>query len=193
MLLRTKVELGVAVVILAAATLFLNEYIHQRENAAAYKATAEAKQELVKQSNDTIAALRADFETRFAALEKQKQQVVIQPSQAPQVIHDYLPTSTPIQQTAAITKDTLPDAPVAILTKQNEIDLAQKGIACQQCAIENASLKGQMAEKDKIIVADTEQLKAANQALKGGTKMKRFVRAVEYIGIGAGIGYAAHR
>jgi hypothetical protein len=193
MTISHKVTAIVAGIIFVLGAIFLYGYVQEQKARAAFEAEAKVRQEEQAKSADQIKALQRQMENALSALEAQKQTVIRQPQQAPQIIREFLPTSTPIQQTVPVTKEMLPETPVAVLTKQNELDLAQYALTCKQCDVERESLKSQAVEKDKIILSQTEELKAAKTAVKGGTKKQRFVTALKWIVVGGAIGYAAHR
>lgn len=191
MTLARKLELIGAAVVLLICLIFLYSWIGEREARARYEMEAKVRAEEQAKSAGQVKAFQSQLQTVLASLEAQKQQVVRQPQQAPQIIHDLIPT--PIQQTAQITPQTPQDAIVATLTKQNEVELAQFALGCKQCSEERQSLKLQMAEKDKIIDSQGIELRAAKVAIKGGTKMQRVVTAIKWIGLGLAIGYGVHR
>jgi len=190
---QRKAELIGAAVILIAAFVFLVGYIRERERIAAFEAETKVREQLQADAKKEIEQIRASMQAQIDALARQKQQVISQPQLAPQVIKEYVPFTSPLQQTQEITKQAPPDAPSAILTKQQEVELAQFALNCKQCDVERDGLNSQMAEKDKIIASQAEELKQAKTVIKGGTKKQRFIRTLEALAIGGAIGYAAHR
>jgi cell division protein FtsL len=190
MALRTKIEAALAAVILVAGLVFLAGYIREREQKAAFEAKAQVLESSIKDSQARVDSLEKSMKEQLAALDAKKQQLIQQPQMAPQIIREYIPTSTPIQQTAPITKDTLPDAPVATLTRQNETDLAQFGLQCNACETERNTLKAQVIEKDKAILAQKTEIAAAKVAIKGGTKKSRFLKTLKLVGCAAAGGAA---
>lgn len=138
----------------------------------------------------------ATLQSKIEGLEKQKTAVVVQPSAAPQIIHDYLPTSTPIVQTVPITSKTLPDAPVAQLTSRNEQDLAVDAISCKECTAKSAELEAESKEKDAEIKTLTAERDKAVLTAKGGSVFHRMLGVLKVAacaGLGAGAGARVNR
>jgi hypothetical protein len=170
-------------------------YVHESKNKGQELAElktfiAQKEADRNKQDADAKAALAA-AQARIEELEKQKQQVITQPALAPQIIREYIPTSTPIQQTAPITKDTLPDAPIAQLTLKNEQDLAAFALTCKQCDTERDALKKTIATKENDIQTLTEERDKAVQTSQGGSVWHRVTKIMKVsacAGLGAGAG-----
>jgi hypothetical protein len=129
---------------------------------------------------DSAAAARE----QIAALDKQKQLVIQQPAQAPTIIREQIPFSVPIAQTAPITKETLPDAPVAQLTRQQEQELATYALSCKQCAVDREALTGQVSLQQQEIDRQKVELDAAMKAAKGGSVWQRAKRNGKWAAIG---------
>jgi hypothetical protein len=170
-------------------------YVHESKNKG--KELAELKVFIEQREADRNKrdaedkALLAAVNAKIDALEKQKQQVMVQPAMAPQVIREYVPTSTPIQQTAPITKDTLPDTPVAQLTLKQEQELAAFGISCKQCITERDALKQSLDKKEQDIKDLKAERDKAVETAKGGSVWHRVGRVLKVsacAGLGAGAG-----
>jgi hypothetical protein len=170
-------------------------YVHESKNKG--QELAELKTFIAQKETDR-AKLDAEDKAQLAAanakieaLEKLKQTVQQNPSTAPQVIHDYIPMTTPIQQTAPITKDTLPDAPVATLTLKQEQDLATFGLSCKQCTTDNDALKKDLATKTADLATVTAERDKALQTASGGSVWHRVTKIMKVsacAGLGAGAG-----
>jgi hypothetical protein len=175
-------------------------YVHESKNKGQELADlktfiAQKEADRNKSDADSRAALAA-AQAKIEELEKQKQQVIAQPALAPQIIREYVPTSTPIQQTAPITKDTLPDAPVAQLTLKNEQDLASFALTCKQCNTERDALKQTIATEENDIKTLTEERDKALQTASGGSVWHRVTKIMKVsacAGLGAGAGTTVHK
>jgi hypothetical protein len=171
--------------------LFVHETRNKGQDIAELKAyIAQQETDRANRDSDNKAALAA-ANVRIQSLENLKQQVISQPATAPQIIHDYIPTSTPIQQTAPVTQSTLPDAPVAVLTKRNEQDLAEFGLTCSQCSTERDALKATVATQTKDIQTLTAERDKALSTANGGSIFKKTFTVLKLsacAGLGAGAG-----
>jgi hypothetical protein len=65
----------------------------------------DAQKSDIEKLEQSIGDARKAAQEQIAALEQQKQLVIQQPSQAPTIIREQIPFSTPIVQTAPIRKD----------------------------------------------------------------------------------------
>jgi flagellar biosynthesis GTPase FlhF len=149
-------------VVLAALLLFVGtSYLqHVKEDARA-AAIDEMKHKDEAESKDAEKQALAQLAAELSAIKQQKQLVVEQPAQAPTIIRETIPFSQPIAQTAQITKDTLPDAPVAQLTSRQEQELATFGLTCKECELAKATDEKVIAEKDKQLADKDAEIKAA--------------------------------
>jgi hypothetical protein len=151
------------------------------------------KIEISRLEDESKAAYEATMK-KLADLEQQKAQVIKAPSEAPEVLarllHELNPQASPIQQTAPVTKEMPPDAPSAVLTKQNQIDLAGAALTCKQCFLEKEQLKAEVQTQAEIIDRQETELAAAMKAAKGGSVWQRTKTILKWGGIGGAIGYA---
>jgi hypothetical protein len=134
--------------------------------------------------------LKASAQAQISALEKQKQTVISAPAQAPTIIREVLPQ---FQQTQPLTKETLPDAPSATLSKQDELNLAQYILTCKQCGVERDELQAEVKANQEIIERQKTELASAMKSAKGGTVWQRTKTIVKWGAIFGGIGYVAGR
>ena len=140
-----------------------------------------------------IAAARNASQAQIAELEREKNSVAGNPSRAPEVIRELVPMQSPIQQTAPISPHSPPDAPSAVLTKQQEVDLAQYALACKACSVERDELKRQSEDQEQIISRERLEIDAAKRSAKGGSLLQRTVRIAKWGAIFGGIGYVIGR
>lgn len=131
------------------------------------------------------------------AISQQKAQIIKVPSEAPDVLAQLLremnPKAAPIQQTAPITKEMAPDAPSAVLTKQNQIDLAEAALTCKQCFLEKSQLQSEVADQQKVIDGQKTELAAAVKASKGGSIWQRSKTILKWAAIGFAAGVVIDR
>lgn len=188
-----KIYAIVIVVVVVFALILGTVAVSHFKDDARRDAVIDAQKSGIAELAQRISESKAEAQARISELEKQKQTVVQQPQQAPQIIRELIPTSQPIQQTAPLTREMAPDAPSAILTKQQEIELAQFATGCKQCSVERDQLKQQVADQTGIIDKQKIELAAAMKTAKGGSVWKRTVRIVKWTAIAAGVGYVMGR
>lgn len=169
------------------------------------KVKDEARREAVIASQQTeitklqskITEDQQQLKEEIAAVQQQKATVIREPSQAPEIISSLLrqlnPKAAPVQQTAPITKETLPDAPTAVLTKQNQLDFAEAALSCKQCFLENQHYQVQLSDQQQIIDRNKVELSAALKAAKGGSFWQRTGRVAKWGAIFGAIGYTIGR
>ena len=140
-----------------------------------------------------IAVARSDVLARIAALDIQRKALAATPQRAPEIIRELVPMQTPIQQTAALTPKSPPDAPSAVLTKQQEVDLAQYALSCKQCSLERDQLQNEVRDQLEIISRQKVEVDAAKRSAKGGSVWQRAVRIAKWGAIFGGVGYVIGR
>jgi hypothetical protein len=177
------IAVAIAVVIVAIAGKQYGDY---ERSVAARETTIASQNSDIAELKHSIDAEHAIAQKQIDVLASQSKAVVAQPAQAPLIIRETIPLSEPLQQTAPITIDTLPDAPVAQITKQQEIELAQFGNSCKACSIEREQLLSQVAKQKDIISRKQIQLTAAENVAKGGTLVKRTLKVLKVAGCAAG-------
>lgn len=173
-------------ILVVGGWLFLHEWRGKAGDLKSMQDFIAQEQKDFDQQTDANRQIQDGLQKQLAQIAQQKQQIITVPSSAPQIIHDTIPLSTPIQQTAPITKDTLPDAPVAQLTLKNEQDLAQFALSCKECNDKFVALQAQDANKDAQIKDLTAQRDDAIKTAKGGSVLKRFSRWAIPVGCAAG-------
>lgn len=159
-------------------------------------ATARQTQASVdKQSDDATKAALAQAQQNNSTLQKQlasantqAQQVALINRLADTHLEVQAPQPTPGQ------KPLVQEAPQVVLPSS---ELPQVAAAATQCAedknqvaadtVQIAAQKDQITARDKTIASQG----AAITQLKGGSKLKRFIKDAEYVGIGIGVGYIA--
>jgi len=147
----------------------------------------------IGQLEQRIAAARNDALTQIAALESQRKALPSMPQRAPEVIRELVPMQSPIRQTAPLTPKSPPDAPSAVITKQQEIELAQYALLCKQCSVERDQLQGEVKDQQQIISRQNVELDAARRSATGGSVWQRTVRIAKWGAIFGGLGYVIGR
>ena len=140
-----------------------------------------------------MAAARSETQAQIAELDRRRVTLAATPLQAPQIIRELVPMQSPIQQTAPLSPQAPPDAPSAVLTKQQEVELAQYAITCKECAVERDQLKQQVTDQQQIISRQTLEMDAAKKSAKGGSVWQRTVRIAKWGAIFGGLGYVVGR
>lgn len=140
-----------------------------------------------------VVATREQAQAQIATWERQRKDLVNTPERAPEVIRELVPLRTPIQQTAASASSAAPDAPSAVLSKGQEVDLANYAIACKECSLAREELEQQSKDQQEIIDRQKIEIDAAKKAAKGGSVWQRAVRIAKWGAVFGGIGYVMGR
>jgi hypothetical protein len=140
-----------------------------------------------------ITAARSAAQAQIAALERERQALAHTPERAPEIIRQLVPMQTPLQQTAPITAQSPPDAPSAVITKRQEIDLAQYALACKQCTTERDQLAQETKSDAELIARQKLEIDAARKSSKGGSVWQRTVRIAKWGLVFGGLGYVLGR
>jgi uncharacterized coiled-coil protein SlyX len=182
-----KIYIPAIVVLIVLAVLIGSAWSAHVKDEARRDAVIHEQEKTIADLHEAMDKRQAELKQQLSELEGRKQSVIKVPSSAPQIIREMIPT--PIQQTAAIEKDTLPNAPVAVLTKQNEIDLAQFALGCKECDTRLQAVEADKADQTKQIAALTTERDTAMKAAKGGSVLQRFRRNAKWFVIGGLAGY----
>jgi hypothetical protein len=156
-------------------------------------AVLEAQKSDIAGLEQRIATARSEALAQIAALDGQRRSLSSAPQRAPEVIRELVPLQLPIQQTAPLTPNSPPDAPSAIITKQQEVELAQYALSCRQCSVERDQLQGQVKDQQEIVLRQKVELNAATKSAKGGSVWQRTVRIAKWGAIFGGLGYVVGR
>jgi hypothetical protein len=140
-----------------------------------------------------MTAAQSEARAQIAELERQRQTVSVVPSRAPEIIRELVPMQSPMQQTAPSSASSPPDAPSAMLTRQQEVDLAQYALTCKECSIRRDQLEGQVKDQQEIISRQKLEIDAAEKSAKGGSVWQRTVRIAKWGAIFGGVGYVIGR
>jgi|SRR6185437_2470984 len=140
-----------------------------------------------------IAEARNAAQTQIAALEREREAVSHAPERAPEIIRQLVPLQTPIEQTAPITTKSPPDAPSAVITKQQEVDLAQYALSCKECATERDELRHETKNDADVITRQKLEIAAAKKSAKGGSVWQRSLRIAKWGLVFGGLGYVLGR
>lgn len=197
MQIRTILELSAGGLALVGAW----GYVQEREAGARLQATLEVqKQTLAQLQSDrdkhaaddarrdaATAQMVQSWQQTVAQLRTPQQQVQWSQQQLADALRGIQITLNPKtgEAVATLPAATLPDLP-KVIEQCRECDLK---LTTAQADL--ASRQQQMDLADKQIQALKTERDAAVTAAKGGTKWQRTVRALKWLGIGAGVGYVA--
>jgi hypothetical protein len=170
-----------------------NAYGNYERAQAARDATIATQNSDISQLKNKIAVDESTAQAQIDVLAKQSKSLASHPDQAAVIIRGTVPFSTPLQQTAPITIDTLPDAPVGHITKQQEIELAQFGNSCKECSIERDQLQSQVNDQQQIIDRQKQEIAAAERVSKGGSIVHRTLTIAKWVVVAGATGYIAGR
>ena len=165
---------------------------HVRDDARR-DAILEAQKNDIAGLQQNVAATREQAQEQIAQWERQRKNLVDTPSRAPEVIREVVPMQTPIQPKVPSASATAPDAPSAVLSKQQEVDLANYAIACKECSLARDQLEQETKDQQQIIDRQQLEIDAAKKAAKGGSVWQRAVRIAKWGAVFGGIGYVMGR
>lgn len=140
-----------------------------------------------------IAEARNAAQAQIAALERDRQTLSRAPERAPEIIRQLVPMQAPLQQTTPITAQSPPDAPSAVITKQQEVDLAQYALSCKECTTERDELRQETKNDADVIARQKLEIEAAKKSAKGGSVWQRSLRIAKWGLVFGGLGYVLGR
>jgi hypothetical protein len=140
-----------------------------------------------------MATARNEVAAKIADITHQRRTLPVAPARAPEIIRELVPMQSAIRQTAPLTSHSPPDAPSAIITKQQEVELAQYALTCKECTLERDQLRVEVKDQQEIISRQQIEIEAAKKSAKGGTVWQRTVRIAKWGAIFGGLGYAIGR
>lgn len=189
-----KFKVAIAVSAIVILTWGIIQYVSHSADEAAMQATIstlEQQNKLLKEDraklSEMIVAVRDDADKRIAELEKQKPKT---PEQAIRIVHDVLPQAQ-LQQ--------LPDAPSRLSAADAKtladfkIEFEKLRVDVEALRKENLGLKQQADIDQKTIANITQERDVAVKTAKGGSWLRRTMRAGKYIGLGIGLGLTLSR
>jgi hypothetical protein len=165
---------------------------HVRDDARR-DAVLETQKKDIVDLEQSITAARSAAQSQVAEWEQQRKQLATTPSRAPELIRELIPMQTPIQQTSSSANQAVPDAPSAVLSRQQEVDLAQYAVGCKECSIERDQLAQEVKDQQEIVSRQKTELDAAKKAAKGGSLWQRTVRIAKWGAIFGALGYVMGR
>lgn len=179
--------------LLGAVVLFLVWLWHDTKihDAAALQAVAQAKASQASEDREAQAATQAanaNLQKQNTALQKQLSAAKTAAQQAQLVntqdgTHILVPTETPTLQSENPSQATLPLTDLPILAKDST-DCSEAQNQVEADKVQFAADKTQISSRDKTIADQGVEI----TTLQGGSHWKRFVKAMEYVGIGIVIG-----
>jgi hypothetical protein len=140
-----------------------------------------------------IAEARNAAQAQIAELERERQALSRAPERVPEIIRQLVPMQTPIQQMGPITAQAPPDAPSAVITKQQEVDLARYALSCKECATERDELEEETKNDADVIARQKLEIEAAKESAKGGSVWQRSLRIAKWGLVFGGLGYVLGR
>lgn len=165
---------------------------HVRDDARR-DAVLETQQNDIAGLEQRIVEARDQAQAQIAALERDRQTLARTPERAPEIIRQLVPMQSPLQQTAPLTAQSPPDAPSAVITKQQEIDLAQYALACKECTTQRDELMQETRNDTEVIARQKVEIEAAKKSAKGGSVWQRSLRLAKWGVVFGGLGYVLGR
>jgi len=192
---------GVAAVVLVAA-IGLHEHDAKVREQAVAAATEAAQATYQKQVAAEIAALERKMSDRDAAYQKEvstlnaRIQTAASPQQIAQLVSQLMGLKTPVQiVTPPATSGNPNPQPIAQVSLSEAPQVKAYVLECETCKTQLPKIQSDLADREKQIQLAKQQIESITKqrdgyrtAAKGGTLWQRTVRALEYLGIGAGVG-----
>lgn len=188
-----KLYLSVIATLLAGTVLIGSAWREHVRDDAKRDAVLETQKTDIAGLQQSVAAAREQAQAQIADWERQRKELLTIPAHASEVIRQLVPLQTPIQQAAASGTSVAPDAPSAVLSKQQEVDLANYAIACKECSLARDQLEQQTKDQEQIIDRQELEIDAAKKAAKGGSGWQRAVKIAKWGAVFGGIGYVMGR
>src|SRR5947199_578425 len=188
-----KIYLGSIVVLCLGAVIVGGAWREHVRDEARRDAVIDAQKSDVASLEQRIAAAKQEVQTQIAELEGRGTSLPADPARAPQIIRELVPMQSPIQQSTPLTPQSPPDSPSAVLTKQQEVELAQYALTCKECSLERDELQQQTKDQQEIIARQKREIEAAKKSAKGGSLWQRTVRIAKWGAIFGGVGYVVGR
>lgn len=196
MLLRTKLEIGGAILALVLIALLVSSAREARKDAAAMKATLASQTKVVAAATKDEEVRDKAVEKTVAALEDTKKRTQT-PLQALSGLPTVIPLPIPLipapieQESQGSARQGLPESPGAVIPAGDLKPLYDFGIACQECQAKLDAATKDRADDAVKLAAVTKERDAAIVAAKGGKFWTRVKRSAKWLAIGIGVGAAA--
>jgi len=149
-------------------------------------------QETIKEAKASIEERDKELSSQNAALEKANSDAKTSAQQAA-LISSLVGTQKPIIVQAPPPGQNTPPSGNLVVPAEDTAQLTTFVTKCKECDNTNKvliqNLETTQSEVNSLIT-ETNAQKAEITALKGGSRWHRFVKAVEYVGIGVGVGAA---
>lgn len=188
-----KLYLSIFAVLFLAVAIVGGAWRDHVRDDARRDAVLETQKSDIAELEQRISAARTDAQAQIAEWERQRKELAIKPAQAPQVIRELIPMQTPIEAPTPAPGKTAPEAPSAVLSRQQELDLAQYAVSCKECSVERDQLQQQVKDQNEVIARQKVEIDAAKKSAKGGSVWQRTVRIAKWGAIFGGVGYVIGR
>lgn len=197
-------RIAVAVAGLGMGALLLSEYTaHVRADAQA-QATIQVQATVQKGLQEQLNALQKSLADREANFQQQmrttqgKFQQAATPSQLAELTRQLMSLKQPIEITMpAPTKENPNPQPIAQVSLSDAPQVKAYLSECETCKLQVPKLQADLADREKQAQLAQQQIDslktqrdAAIKEAKGGNWLHRTVKAIKYLGIGAGAGAA---
>jgi hypothetical protein len=80
-----------------------------------------------------------------------------------------------------------------MITKQQEVDLAQYALSCKECTTERDELRQEQKNDADVIARQKLEIEAAKKSAKGGSVWQRSLRVARWGLVFGGLGYVLGR
>jgi hypothetical protein len=192
--LRSKIEIGAGILILAALGIIAGSYVSAKRDAAKLQATLATQNTVIADAGKRETARDAALKESIAQIEELKKKTTT-PAAVIRALPSVLPLPVPItiqapapgKPGAEVDLTNLP----ATLPAADIKPLFDFAANCQECQKKLAAAAGDKADDAIKIGALTKERDDAVTAFKGGSKWTRIKKAAKWAAIGAAMGAAA--
>lgn len=201
---ETKLKIALVIIALAAMTLLIAGWLEARNAEEKAEATSEQQALIIKQANDSIAALQKQEAAREAAtaIQLADLQSKFNQAQSPQQIATLVAQVMGLKQpviitTPAATPQNPNPQPIAQVPTSDAPQVKAYVQACEACKVQLPAVQAQVESLQSQQKLAGQQLSAmqnerdAWQKAAKGTWWTNTKRAAKFLAIGAGVGAAA--
>jgi hypothetical protein len=201
MTLRTWLKLAAALIALVAGVSVYFAWRASQREQAQLKAELQATQKALtdadarqKARNADLAKILAGFNAKKAAIQKPEQVVKALPEvlPLPTPILDGIAGSAGVAKAPGSAKASVPTPNSNVLMPTADLKpLYDFAVDCQECRAQLSAAQANLADEQTKTKALTKERDSALQAAKGGSVLRRVVRAAKWFVIGAAAGAVA--
>lgn len=199
MTITTWIRIGIAVVAVALGTGAFVEWRSERRAQIELQAELKATKQALADAGAQQQARESDLNKVLAQINEQKA-TVKKPAEIVKALPEVLPLPKPLEieeqlrqgaPTGTLGGESLPDAPKVLLPGEDLKPLYDFALDCKACKAQLSAAQGDLKDEQLKTQALSRERDDALRVARGGTVMKRVLRAAKWFAIGAAAGAVA--